>query len=320
MASALLAEAPDHWVQSARPFLQRAAELEGREPLAAYFLCTHVAFLCMQRRKKDDDSGNRYLMKLLDILEQEKRRLGAQLEGVDGRTVLTRLALILFTKADDEERSGQANLSIVRLFFTASVLFEATAQFTEDNQMDSVAKEKCVYAKFTAARMKKALDAGAFYQSRNKIEASPPLPPSGSNGGGLNGLQPPNSNSSTPQATPLASPPPPPYPAASGRQPPAYAPPASMQPIPPSSLPFGTNGAGNTETSPPLTSTSISSTNPNATVANPRHSSGKSGRGPSTEAIIDAQQYARQAVSALQFYDHETARKKLLEALQLLDQ
>ena len=40
--------------------------------------------------------------------------------------------------------------------------------------------------------------------------------------------------------------------------------------------------------------------------------------GPSVEAMIDAQKFARQAVSALQFYDHENAITQLHAALHAL--
>ncbi|XP_050340247.1 uncharacterized protein LOC126766534 [Bactrocera neohumeralis] len=110
-------------------------------------------------------------MSLLDALEEDKKALGDQLEAVSGRTVLTKVALMVFAKADDEERSGHVSMSIVRLFFTAAILFEATEQFTSDNKMDSVAAEKCRYARYTAAKMKKALDRHQPYTSANPIEA-----------------------------------------------------------------------------------------------------------------------------------------------------
>lgn len=42
--------------------------------------------------------------------------------------------------------------------------------------------------------------------------------------------------------------------------------------------------------------------------------------GPSVQAMIDAQKFARQAVSALQFYDHENAIRQLHDALHALGQ
>ncbi|KAL7703276.1 Vta1 like/Vta1 C-terminal domain containing protein [Lotmaria passim] len=166
----LLEKVPEQWLPMVRPFLQRAREFEERQPLVSYFLRTHVAFLCMKNRNKQDKAGTAFLMTLLEALEADKAKLGAQLDGVDGRTTLTRCALMLFARADDAERTGNASMTIVRIFYTAAVLFEATEQFTEDGAMDSIAAQKCKYAKYIAARMKKALDANEPYVSPNKIE------------------------------------------------------------------------------------------------------------------------------------------------------
>jgi hypothetical protein len=40
---------------------------------------------------------------------------------------------------------------------------------------------------------------------------------------------------------------------------------------------------------------------------------------PEMDAMIDAQKFCKQAVSALQFYDHENAKKQIYLALALLE-
>ncbi|CAG9568254.1 conserved hypothetical protein [Leishmania major strain Friedlin] len=187
-SASLLEKVPQPWAALVRPFLQRSHEFEDKEPLVAYYLRTHVAFLCMRQRSKEDKDGTAFLMTLLDALEASKARLGAQLQGIDGRTVLTKFALMLFARADDAERTGNASMAIVRLFYTASVLFEATAQFTDDGAMDAVAAQKSKYAKYIATRMKKALDKNEPYVSPNKLETADDDAAGGV--GGVNGAGP----------------------------------------------------------------------------------------------------------------------------------
>lgn len=204
-SAALLEKVPQHWASLVRPFLQRSREFEDKEPLVAYFLRTHVAFLCMKQRKKEDKAGTAFLLSLLEALEADKARLAGQLEGVDGRTTLTRFALMLFARADDAERTGNASLTLVRIFYTSAVLFEATEQFTDDGAMDNIAAQKCKYAKYIATRMKKALDAGESYVSPNKIEPFEGGPEAGDIGGNTNFTTAPASCFARPTSNPASA-------------------------------------------------------------------------------------------------------------------
>ncbi|KAG5511439.1 hypothetical protein JKF63_07402 [Porcisia hertigi] len=315
----LLAKVPQSWMPLVRPFLQRSHEFEDREPLVAYFLCTHVAFVCMRLRKKDDKEGTAFLMTLLDALEASKAKLGEQLKGVDGRTVLTKFALMIFTCADDAERTGSATMAIVRLFYTASVLFEATAQFTEDGTMDTIAAQKSKYAKYIAARMKKALETKEPYVSPNKMEG---VEDEAVHGSCANAAGQAPGFTAAPANHFISSSTPPPSAAQYNASPPSSAPPpatakldAQQQPPPPP-LP------------PPSTMNSYAPPQPHQLPPpqqqHPRaptsHSSvGGTGFKPSVDQMIDAQKLASQAVSALQFYDSDTAKQRLIAALRLLN-
>ncbi|ORC85061.1 uncharacterized protein TM35_000381360 [Trypanosoma theileri] len=358
-SSASLAEGiPAAWVSTLRPFLQRADEFDSRVPVVAYFLRTHAAFLAMQLHKQQKSTAaagsnsnsnsnsdlhinnnnnntagcKQYLLRLLNALEQQKQQLAEALTGVDGRTILTRYALMLFAQADDAERSGAgASLRLIQLFFTASILFDATAQFTPDGCVDSVAAEKRNYARYIAIRMKKALDTGTPYVSPNKNEhtfeeeegeeggnlhneedPSPPPPPPpyhyNNNNNNNNNNKEAGGYKTQPfqhhqyQSSPVVSPPPPPVVTTTTPPPPSYSslPPSSSTHTPQNNWKANTN-----------------------TTVNSNSNSNKSGIGsgsaPSIEAMITAQKYCKQAVSALQFYDHASARQQLLSALDALD-
>ncbi|KPI88043.1 hypothetical protein ABL78_2869 [Leptomonas seymouri] len=367
-STALLDKVPEYWAAMVRPFLQRSREFSDKEPLVAYFLRTHVAFLCMKQRKKEK-TGTAFLMALLEALEADKAKLGAKLEGVDGRTTLTRFALMLFARADDAERTGGASMTIVRTFYAAAVLFEATGQFTENGEMDSIASEKCSYAKYIAARMKKALDAKETYVSPNTLEqvegepdstatgpnndfttvpascfsqlgTNPPLAAKHDGGEMMPSPSPqpaPTYNSSTPSTRQDL--PPPPYTYNLG-SPGGNTTPGTPQPATPqhpstksSALPPPRPTPASSTSTPSLPAVVTpamqrqsaqvhsSSSNDNSTAAGLSMNVGGAGGGfkPSVDQMIDAQKLASRAVSALQFYDYENAKKQLVAAMHVLN-
>ncbi|KAH9588732.1 Vta1 [Trypanosoma melophagium] len=348
-STALTEGIPPNWVASLRPFLQRADEFESRVPIVAYFLRTHAAFLAMQLHKQQKTAANnnnsnnnnssnaalckQYLLRLLNTLEQQKQDLGESLADVDGRTVLTRYALMLFSQADDAERAGAgASMRLMRLFFTASILFDATAQFTPDGCVDNVAAEKRNYARYIAVRMKRALDSGTPYESPNKMEDGEDdqhdnkneeegkeenhtythmhsNSNSNDNSRGefvgkdmhiYNQSQQHQNQQSLSSSTLLSTPSAPP-------------------PVVPTTTTTTTTPSYSTlcptTTHPPQNNSWSNNNNNN----NNNNVSGGGGNEPSMEAILAAQKYCKQAVSALQFYDHASARQQLLAALNALD-
>lgn len=343
MSNQLLAQVPAHWAAAVRPYLQRADEFQPREPVVSYFLRTQAAFVCMQKRTKEDKEGMAFLMKLLEALEVDKKALGSQLEGVDGRTVLTKYALMLFARADDEERTGKSNMTIVRLFYSAAVLLEATTQFTDDGKMDNIAAEKCKYAKYIATRMKKALDAGVPYESPNQIEPPAEAGTDGQPAPAFTTAPPasfmpsqPIPPPQQPQTLPYitgANPSPPPLQQQQQQQmpPPAFPPPVDdigAQGPPPTYSQVPGQRKSSVQQPPQLPTPKHQPPPPAAQPARPQNTqpmptytppANASGPAPSVDAMIDAQKCARKAVSALQFYDHQTARKELISALNLLD-
>ncbi|GET85805.1 hypothetical protein, conserved [Leishmania tarentolae] len=340
-SASLLEKVPQPWAALVRPFLQRSHEFEDKEPLVAYYLRTHVAFLCMRQRRKDDKEGTAFLMTLLDALEASKASLGPQLQGVDGRTVLTKFALMLFARADDAERTGNASMAIVRLFYTASVLFEATAQFTDDGAIDSIAAQKSKYAKYIAARMKKALDKNEPYVSPNKLEAVDDEAAGGVGGSDGAGqatafttapascfMRPTPQPTSDSNRAPVSS-------TAHGNIPASpYALASTTQrldtPPPPYTQDFDTQGRSKQPAQPSPMASIAASQKPQhpsqqqqqqqqQDAAPPSAGVRSTGFKPSVDQMIDAQQLARQAVSALQFYDYENAKQQLVASLRVLN-
>ncbi|KAH8617009.1 putative Vta1 like [Trypanosoma vivax] len=336
----LLEEIPAAWAPTVRPFLQRAEEFQQRVPVVAYFLRTHAAYLALGLRSKGNSEGADFIRKLFGVLELEKQNLQEELNGVDGRTVLTQYALMLFSKADDEERSEgvTATANLAHLFFTASLLFEATAQFTEDGALDPIAAEKRNYARYVAVRIKKALDSGVPYVSINagKRAASDcdeaPRSDGGLDSDGRTAGTPSLRESSQTQLlfsgvhthlhqAPVDAPPP-------ADDPPALASwtgggggdgDSSVISCPPPQQSFAHEYAAPPPpppctSPPPISGATAVSTNITTGYGCP------STKGPPMDAIIAAQKYAKEAVCALQFYDHSSARTLLARALERLNE
>lgn len=275
--SSLTAQVPPHLVNLIRRFLQRADEFQQKDRLVAYFLRTHAADVALKNRRKDDKVGSAFIGSLLDFLADEKAALGKALTGVDGRTVVTKSALVLFQRADDERSAGQCNSSLVRLFFTAAVLFEASAQFTKDKEMDPIAAERCRYAKYTASQMKKSLDSGEplqvahFTEEATESISPSPLPSSAALSSAAQSL--PEKRAS------LVS---------DNRPQPAQSQPHRPQPQPQPHRPQPQSTKGEEQLI-------------------------------SMDDVFAAQKHAKQAVSALQFLDHQQAVVELKKALQYLE-
>ncbi|CUG05755.1 Hypothetical protein, putative [Bodo saltans] len=297
MPTDFVAIVPPVWTSLIRSFLVRATEFQSKQPLVAYFLKTHVAFVCLRNRAAGGKEGTTFIMTLLKELEQDKAALGNELDKNDGRTVLTRMALMLFNKADDSERSGSANEATARMFYTASVLFEATGQYMDAGKLDPIAEEKSKYAKYVATRINKALTSGKPYQSHNPQDEllageSEPWTPSSATVAAPQHTQPSVAQTATvqpPQATTSVSQQP--VPSTQTHKDPA--------PLPPRQAP---------QQHPPQVQH----------TTQPHQQQQPGVGGPSLDAMIDAQKLCKNAVAALQFYDHENARKQLEAALRLL--
>jgi vacuolar protein sorting-associated protein VTA1 len=310
MPTDFVAIVPPAWTALIRSFLVRATEFQPKQPLVAYFLKTHVAFVCLKNRTSGGKEGTSFIMTLLKELEQDKAALGSELEKNDGRTILTRMALMLFNKADDNERSGIANDTVVKMFYTSSILFEATGQYMDSGKLDPIAEEKSKYAKYVATRMNKALTSGKPYQSHNPVdehfaaEAEPFSPPT-----------------PTPTPAPFSQPSSSSSTSASNPQQPPQAPPTQHQVTPPLFPPAEAAPAFGYGPPPPPTPPPHNPQHqvlPNTPPSQPQHFAQPAAGAPSLDAMIDAQKFCKNAVAALQFYDHANARKQLEAALRLL--
>ncbi len=91
-------------------YLQRAHELETREPIISYYCKYYAARQAIEHGSTSKESQE-FLVQLLDKLEQDKALL-ANHEAITNETVgfahIENFALKIFLNADNEDRSGKA--------------------------------------------------------------------------------------------------------------------------------------------------------------------------------------------------------------------
>ncbi|KAF9151674.1 hypothetical protein BG015_006377 [Linnemannia schmuckeri] len=156
-------------LKSITPFLQRAAQLQEREPVVSYYSNYYAAKLAIQKASKDN-SCRPFIVELLDVLEKQRKDMGEN-EAITSELVgyahVENFAIKIFGKADDEDRAGQGSQKTAKNFVAAANFLELLKVFGD---IDSEVEEKIKYAKWRAADIVKAIRDGRQ-----------PAPPPGAN-------------------------------------------------------------------------------------------------------------------------------------------
>ncbi|KAJ3036196.1 hypothetical protein HDV00_002992 [Rhizophlyctis rosea] len=140
-------------------YLQRAAELQTKEPIVAYYCNYYAAKQAIDKGAKSKES-QAFLLHLMDDLEKERKVVGtneAITNDVVGYAHIENFALKIFLNADNEDRNGGASKKTAKTFLAAAIFLELLKVFGE---VDSEVQEKIRYAKWKAADIIKALKEG----------------------------------------------------------------------------------------------------------------------------------------------------------------
>ncbi|KAJ3185423.1 hypothetical protein HDU87_000042 [Geranomyces variabilis] len=308
---------PPDELKAITPYLQRAAELQAKEPIVAYYCKFFAAKLALERASRTD-SEKQYLLAIMQELEQDKKNLAgneAITNDVVGYAHVENFALRIFFNADTEDRDGRASKKTAKTFLAASMFLELLKVFGE---VDAEVKDKIRYSKFKAGDIIKALREGRVPTpgAPGEEPASTPNAPAEPH--------PDFGSPYDPSFDPAAIPP------ADHRQhphsfepnsypPPGGAPypistttstfPASASSPSSTSAPIPTPKTPSHQQQPPQQQTAMSPTTMNAVSA---------AYDVSYKAVQAAQKHARFAISALQYDDVNNAVENLEKALALL--
>ncbi|KAF9127512.1 hypothetical protein BGW39_005813 [Mortierella sp. 14UC] len=164
-------------LKSITPFLQRATQLQEREPVVSYYSNYYAAKLAIQKASKDN-SCRPFIVELLDVLEKQRKDMGdneAITSELVGYAHIENFAIKIFSKADDEDRAGQGSQKTAKNFVAAANFLELLKVFGD---IDSEVEEKIKYAKWRAADIVKAIRDGRQ-----------PAPPPGANNNNNNAMK-----------------------------------------------------------------------------------------------------------------------------------
>ncbi|RMX69355.1 hypothetical protein DD238_001336 [Peronospora effusa] len=152
------------------PFIRRAEELDRdtsrpESKLIAYFCRQYAMELGIKLRENDtSNEATDYLLSLMDRLEGEKEKL-PEFTQEEGKEICEDFAMEIFSKADDEDRTGIATKSTARTFYAAGTFFDILHQFGDISEdvskwSGTVVQEKRRYCKYKAATILKAIKDG----------------------------------------------------------------------------------------------------------------------------------------------------------------
>eukprot|EP00928_Gymnodinium_smaydae_P044836 TRINITY_DN29927_c0_g1_i1.p1 TRINITY_DN29927_c0_g1~~TRINITY_DN29927_c0_g1_i1.p1 ORF type:complete len:574 (-),score=137.19 TRINITY_DN29927_c0_g1_i1:99-1820(-) len=165
---------PDPLVKLVQPYLQRAAELEGLEPVAAHYCRVYALELLLQARseKRATDESNKLLFATLDAAEGKKDALDLS----RGQTVMENFAFNSFESANAADvaatsagAGGAGAAAVPALLYVAGLFLDVLAQFHAGVLPPELAAAS-QYAKRRAVHIRQSLQRG--------VEPSPAQPPS----------------------------------------------------------------------------------------------------------------------------------------------
>ena len=139
-------------LKSVKPYIERANELQAKDPIVAY----HCRLYALQEAMKVRSAGGLpkedmgFVIGLMDALEAEKGALG---EMDSPAALVENFAQDLFQRADDADRAGKWDMRTGKAFLVASQLISVCEQFGE---LPSDLAEKSKYAKWRFVEIAKA--------------------------------------------------------------------------------------------------------------------------------------------------------------------
>merc|ERR1740129_553197 len=141
------------------PYLGRAAELDGHEPVIAYYCRMYSMDVLMKSRQSGGGEAsaelNSLLMDTLSRAEASKKTL----DLTDGPERVEQFALQVFGQVDSSDRAGLTDAGTAAQFYAASIFLDVCAQFYE-GELPPDLQEKSRYAKFRAVQIRECIKQG----------------------------------------------------------------------------------------------------------------------------------------------------------------
>ena len=137
-------------LKAVKPYIERAQELQSKDPVVAYHCRLYALQEAMKLRGQIPKEDMGFVLQLMDGLEAEKGALG---EMDSPAMVVENFAQDLFQRADDADRAGKSDMRTGKAFLVASQLIDVCKQFGE---LPPDLAEKAKYAKWRFVEIAKA--------------------------------------------------------------------------------------------------------------------------------------------------------------------
>ncbi|MCL4142874.1 UNVERIFIED_CONTAM: hypothetical protein GTU68_053971 [Idotea baltica] len=146
-------------LKAVQHYIKLASDYEAREPVISYWarLYSLQTALKIDRKSPEAKALLVALMDWLEVFKKEHANNESITNDVAGQAVLENEAHKLFSKADAEDRAANFNKNVVKIFYTAGILFDVIEVFGELTE-EIIAQRK--YAKWKATYIHNCLKKG----------------------------------------------------------------------------------------------------------------------------------------------------------------
>lgn len=121
---------------------------------------------------KSSQEGKKFIITTMDFLEQLKSAIGSSLNETNGYKVMETQAGKLLSNAENMDRAGSYTKAIVKLYFTAALLFQSLKVFSG---YDNCHDDKVKFAKWRSTHIHQSLMQGSLPDPLPKEEGEDDL-------------------------------------------------------------------------------------------------------------------------------------------------
>ncbi|KAF3905965.1 hypothetical protein ABW21_db0202638 [Orbilia brochopaga] len=147
-------------LKAVAPFIVKAHQMEKADPVISYFCYVYTVQQALAKGLTKSPEGMTYTGQVMDTLEQRRAELSdheAVADDVVGKVYVEQFANKIFNNAENAQNARKCTKQTAETFMAASVFLELLRVFGE---LEPEIAQKITFAKYSAARILKALKAG----------------------------------------------------------------------------------------------------------------------------------------------------------------
>ncbi|EPS42939.1 hypothetical protein H072_3062 [Dactylellina haptotyla CBS 200.50] len=142
------------------PFVTKAKQMEKADPVVSYYCYVYAVQQALAKNLTKTPEGMSYTSQVMDTLEQRKAELAeneAVTDELVGKIYVEQFANLIFGNAEKAQNARRCTKQTAETFMAAAAFLELLKIFGD---LDPEVSQKITFAKYSAARILKALKAG----------------------------------------------------------------------------------------------------------------------------------------------------------------